>query len=914
MARSVLEQLIVELGLDASGYKEGLAGAERSTDQSTRRMSVSLRGIGQAFGVVTGVVAGAAAGFVAAANRAAAFADDIDKAALRTRLSRDSVQELRFVTDQLGGSFGNIETAVQGMTMRLAGAEQGAERQTEAFARLGIQLRDNQGELRATEDLLFDSLSALQGVTNETERSVLAQELFGRSAATLGPILSAGAGSVDELRQKAHDLGIVLDEQRIGALVAYKDGVSAIKRQFQALTVDGVGALVPVLQQTLVPLLQNFVMPALQGVSRDLQNATGDFDDLTDGQAPLVTAVQDTIVTLVNMGAILVGLGRVSAGAATVLAAPFAALGDVIGQLSVGLVEFGRVYELLLRRDFQGFWRAIQQRPIDVLLPAGGLQAAAEAAARQAQAGLDVMGGGFDQLLDVFSGALTQRVRDAFSQGAATVLSGGSGGAGLPSGVTSSSGGPVVGSGSGLTPALERTVGMVFEELADVGTQSLREATRLISVGADEEKTRVEDLRTRIRQIETTRAELLRDFYDDVTDAQLEYLVDRQRELEGQLQELLRPTRATVPLPGAILMPQAPGSGTLPAALSAPVPLPFRDLPVGGTTSVVAAMDPAAIEAARAELAAFQAALEELGRAGREQSVFQRELAAAIADPFGTAERDRLRSQRAARDTRTQEFSAAAAAAAAAAEQAQRDLNNYGLSLEELARRGREAATEQRETARAHDELTAALRRQKEEIQQANYSPAWDPFGDWSPPVRSRRDFGGGVINDSAGSGGLAKAIAAQRESITGSGVEFAQTIVQAGRTFLGLIDAIESGDTRSVIEQGFNLFGDIGAAVLPGFGALIKLGTDFFGSIFGRLFGGPREDQVQSRAAGAATRGAPSLELNLSVFQNIQTLSLAASDRAQVDGFLNDTVDAVLGVIERTIIPRLDRLEERLA
>ena len=63
---------------------------------------------------------------------------------------------------------------------------------------------------------------------------MLANRLFGRSAAELRPLLNQEAESIDELREKANRLGLIVDEQDIKNAVILKDTFDTFGRAFQA--------------------------------------------------------------------------------------------------------------------------------------------------------------------------------------------------------------------------------------------------------------------------------------------------------------------------------------------------------------------------------------------------------------------------------------------------------------------------------------------------------------------------------------------------------------------------------------------------------------------------------------------------------------------------------------------------------
>jgi hypothetical protein len=74
-------------------------------------------------------------------------------------------------------------------------------------------------------------------------------------------------------------------------------------------------------------------------------------------------------------------------------------------------------------------------------------------------------------------------------------------------------------------------------------------------------------------------------------------------------------------------------------------------------------------------------------------------------------------------------------------------------------------------------------------------------------------------------------------------------------------------------------------------------------------------EGAVVSRAAGASARGAPALELNFTFNQSLALASLTDPEsRAALSQSAGDAFERFQRVIEANILPRLDRLEGRVA
>jgi len=102
--------------------------------------------------------------------------------------------------------------ALQRFTRRAAEAARGTAEAKDALAQMGIALRDQSGNLRRSEDLLADVADAFARIEDPAERVRLAFKLFDSEGVALVNLFRGGSGALEEMRERARDLGIVLDE------------------------------------------------------------------------------------------------------------------------------------------------------------------------------------------------------------------------------------------------------------------------------------------------------------------------------------------------------------------------------------------------------------------------------------------------------------------------------------------------------------------------------------------------------------------------------------------------------------------------------------------------------------------------------------------------------------------------------
>jgi hypothetical protein len=222
----------IRLAVEGGGQvKAELVTVGQSGEQSLKRIesaggkaSSGLVGLGRQAellrtGIRTlgGALAGMATvgGLAALVDRSLSAADAIGKTADKIGVGVEALQELRFAAKASGVEQQTLDMALQRFTRRAAEAAQGTGEAKDALAQMGIALRDQSGNLRSSEDLLGDVADAFARIEDPAERVRLAFKLFDSEGVALVNLLRGGSSALEEMRERARDLGIVLDEHLV---------------------------------------------------------------------------------------------------------------------------------------------------------------------------------------------------------------------------------------------------------------------------------------------------------------------------------------------------------------------------------------------------------------------------------------------------------------------------------------------------------------------------------------------------------------------------------------------------------------------------------------------------------------------------------------------------------------------------
>jgi chromosome segregation ATPase len=168
------------------------------------------------------------------ATAAFTAAGELVKLSAETGMSTDELQEMKYVTTALDGDLNLLANSKSRLTRAMSDAKNGAEKQSEAFRKLGVQYQDANGNFRDSNDIMYELFDALGNVGNETERDAIALEIFGRSARELNPLIKAGKDELQRLSTEAKNTGAVMSKETVRALDTLADKFDLTKQRLTA--------------------------------------------------------------------------------------------------------------------------------------------------------------------------------------------------------------------------------------------------------------------------------------------------------------------------------------------------------------------------------------------------------------------------------------------------------------------------------------------------------------------------------------------------------------------------------------------------------------------------------------------------------------------------------------------------------
>lgn len=287
----------------------------KAVGSSLKSAGSKVEEFGKKLAPVSGAAAAIGAGLLKLGYDAAVSADDLNTLSKQTGISTDELQKMQYAADL-------VDVSVEDITGALKKLKGKIDPNNESLQKLGVSATNADGSLRNATDVFYDAISALSGISNETERDQMAMELFGKSADSLAGIIDDGGESLRLYGQQAEDLGLILDGETLTALNDTNDKIDQMKAQI-AGTMALIGAEV-------VPVME----PLLTTLQEGVKKLTDKVKKLTPEQAQNIAKV---IALVAAIGPLIIVGGKLISGIGTIITVLGTLIGVLGGPLTIAI-------------------------------------------------------------------------------------------------------------------------------------------------------------------------------------------------------------------------------------------------------------------------------------------------------------------------------------------------------------------------------------------------------------------------------------------------------------------------------------------------------------------------------------------------------------------------------------------------
>ena len=292
-----------------------------------------------------------AAGLGAMVKASLDSADSLSKLSQRVGITVESLSTLIPVADLAGVSGEKFEGGLRKLATRMLDAATGSDEAARGFAAVGVSIQNQDGTLRATDQVLLDLTDRFKAMPDGAEKTALAVDLFGKSGADLIPFLNQGRDGVEALTTELQALGVQIGGDTAAQAEVFNDSLAKVRLAITSIGNRVIEAFLPAMND----MANGMVESAKQG---------GSLRAILDG---VVLVLKTLALGAATVGKAFVALGEAigagMAAAVEALSGNVSGAKAIITELKGSLVQ--RLDELANFRD-----SLFDPKPIEVRAPA----------------------------------------------------------------------------------------------------------------------------------------------------------------------------------------------------------------------------------------------------------------------------------------------------------------------------------------------------------------------------------------------------------------------------------------------------------------------------------------------------------------------------------------------------------------
>lgn len=245
---------------DASGVAKGVAVANTALGNLKTQLTSLDAAAAKAFSfsgltAITVSATAAAAALVGAVKSAADYGDQLDNMSQRTGVAVEELAKLQYAAKLSDTSSEALGKGIGNLSKLMVAAAGGAEESSKLFEKFGINLRNADGTIRGTSDVLYDLADVFATMPEGPQKTALAMEFFGKKLGQeLIPLLNQGSEGLKAMADEAERLGLVLNAEQAKAAADFNDNLDRLGQLSKSVAVSIGNALIPALNNMLAKL------------------------------------------------------------------------------------------------------------------------------------------------------------------------------------------------------------------------------------------------------------------------------------------------------------------------------------------------------------------------------------------------------------------------------------------------------------------------------------------------------------------------------------------------------------------------------------------------------------------------------------------------------------------------------------
>jgi hypothetical protein len=287
MAKSI-GTLTLDLVARIGGFEKGMDQAARISEKRLQQIATQAAAVGNALGtyLVRGI--DKAAGTLWRLTKGAIDnADELGKLSQKVGIAADDLSKLQYAAKLADVDTAALQTALVKISKSAVDAADGTGDAAAAFKALSVDVKDSNGQIKSSYDLLLETADAFSQYEDGAEKTAAAVAIFSKAGADMIPLLNGGAAAIREAGDELERLGGVVTPEAARQAEAFNDNLTRLQT-----SVTGLGNELSIeLLPTLVKLTDRFI---------EFNKEAKDSEALSDGLEVAIRGITGVAITAGN--------------------------------------------------------------------------------------------------------------------------------------------------------------------------------------------------------------------------------------------------------------------------------------------------------------------------------------------------------------------------------------------------------------------------------------------------------------------------------------------------------------------------------------------------------------------------------------------------------------------------------------
>lgn len=242
-AMSQVGALSVKIGVDTADFRKGIDDAKKRLTEFT----VTTDDVKKGLLAVAAAGAAVATATAALVRNAINVADQMGKAASKIGITTEELSKLQYAAELSGVEAGTLQSSLNRLTIGMSEAAQGSGQANDAFRALGITVKNQDGTLRSSTDVMGDLADQFSNMRDSSEKTALAIRIFGKAGADMIPLLNGGRDAIKNAGNELERLGGVVTAKAAQQAAQFNDNITRLIKTVSGFAMQLANSVLPTL-------------------------------------------------------------------------------------------------------------------------------------------------------------------------------------------------------------------------------------------------------------------------------------------------------------------------------------------------------------------------------------------------------------------------------------------------------------------------------------------------------------------------------------------------------------------------------------------------------------------------------------------------------------------------------------------